>query len=97
METAAALSRLSTARAVRLWLVLQVQLKLDGIECFPPRPSLLSIMGLSDRAVLRRAATELEAAGLVAVYRRRGRPVQLKLLAPTGEKGGPNGHDGAAA
>jgi hypothetical protein len=73
-----------------------VQLKLDGVDCFQPRPSLLSIMGLSDRTVLRRAAMELEAAGLVAVYRRRGRPVQLKLLAPTGGEG-PNGRDGAAA
>jgi hypothetical protein len=98
-EFVAVMSKLSTTRAVRLWGILKMQRKLERVEWFIPRSNFLRAAGLysQSRMVLYRAVKELEAAGLVAVHRRPGRPVELKLLPVLTKEGATDGGNGPVA
>src|SRR3954454_2696175 len=79
-EIQAAVSRLSTARALGLWLTIRAQARMEGKDWVRVRTHLLEGIGLSTTWARSRAYAELERAGLVEVRRRKGYAPLVRLL-----------------
>ena len=79
-EIQAAASRLSTARALGLWLTIRAQARMEGREWVRVRTHLLAAVGLGTTWAHSRAVTELERAGLVEVWRRKGYAPLVRLV-----------------
>ena len=91
-EIQAAASRLSTARALGLWLTIRAQARMEGKEWVRVRTHLLEAVGLGTTWARSRAYAELERVGLVEVRRRKGyAPLVRLVLRPTGEGDGADG------
>ena len=87
-EIQAAASRLSTARALGLWLTVRAQARMEGKEWVRVRTHLLEAVGLGATWARSRAYAELERAGLVEVRRRKGYAPLVRLVPRrTGEEG----------
>ena len=87
-EIQAAASRLSTARALGLWLTLLAQTRMENREWVRVRAHLLAAIGLGTTWARSRAYAELERAGLVEVQRRKGYAPLVRLVPrQTGEEG----------
>src|SRR4051812_42116634 len=79
-EIQAAASRLSTARAVGLWLTIRAQARMEGKEWVRVRTHLLEAIGLGTTWARSRAYAELERAGLIEVRRRKGYAPLVRLV-----------------
>jgi hypothetical protein len=79
-EIQAAVSRLSTARALGLWLTIRAQMKMEGKEWVRVRTHLLEGIGLGTTWARSRAYAELERAGLIEVRRRKGYAPLVRLV-----------------
>jgi hypothetical protein len=79
-EIQAAVSRLSTARALGLWLTIRAQMKMEGKEWVRVRTHLLEGIGLGTTWARSRAYAELEKAGLIEVRRRKGYAPLVRLV-----------------
>src|SRR4051794_2098335 len=79
-EIQAAASRLSTARALGLWLTMRAQAKMEGKEWVRVRTHLLQAIGLGTTWARSRAYAELERAGLIEVQRRKGYAPLVRLV-----------------
>jgi hypothetical protein len=79
-EIQAAVSRLSTARALGLWLTIRAQTKMEGSEWVRVRTHLLEAIGLATTWARSRAYAELERAGLIDVRRRKGYAPLVQLV-----------------
>ena len=79
-EIQAAASRLSTARALGLWLTIRAQARMEGREWVRVRTHLLEAVGLGTTWARSRAYAELERAGLVEVQRRKGYAPLVRLV-----------------
>ena len=79
-EIQAAVSRLSTARALGLWLTIRAQMKMEGKEWVRVRTHLLEGIGLGTTWARSRAFAELEKAGLIEVRRRKGYAPLVRLV-----------------
>src|SRR3954454_3224021 len=79
-EIQTAVSRLSTARALGLWLTIRAQAKMEGKEWVRVRTHLLEGVGLGTTWARSRAYTELERAGLIEVRRRKGYAPLVRLV-----------------
>ena len=80
-EIQAATHKLSTARALGLWLTVRAQAKVEGGEWVRVRAHLLAGLGLSATWARSRAYAELERAGLVELRRRKGYAPLVRLVA----------------
>ena len=87
-EIQAAASRLSTARALGLWLTIRAQARMEGKEWVRVRTHLLEAVGLGTTWARSRAYTELERAGLIEVRRRKGYAPLVRLVPQRGDDGG---------
>src|SRR3954451_15105363 len=87
LEVQAAASRLSTARALGLWLTIRAQAKMEGKEWVRVRTHLLEGVGLGTTWARSRAYTELERAGLIEVRRRKGYAPLVRLAPRRGDDG----------
>src|SRR3954452_11560680 len=87
-EIQAAASRLSTARAVGLWLTIRAQARMEGKEWVRVRTHLLEAIGLGTTWARSRAYAELERAGLIEVRRRKGYAPLVRLVPRRGDDGG---------
>src|SRR5215218_3076209 len=76
----AAASRLSTARALGLWLTIRAQARIEGKEWVRVRTHLLEAVGLGTTWARSRAYAELERAGLVELRRRKGYAPLVRLV-----------------
>jgi hypothetical protein len=91
-EVQAATQKLSTARALGLWLTIRAQAKMEGREWVRVRSHLLAGLGLSATWARSRAYAELERAGLIEVRRRKGYAPLVRLVAQrSGEAEGQGG------
>ena len=88
-EIQAAASRLSTARALGLWLTVRAQTRMEGQEWVRVRTHLLAAVGLGTTWARSRAYAELERAGLVEVRRRKGYAPLVRLVPRTAAGGAP--------
>jgi hypothetical protein len=79
-EIQAAASRLSTARALALWLTIRAQARMEGKEWVRVRAHLLEAIGLGTTWARSRAYAELERAGLIQVRRRKGYAPLVRLV-----------------
>src|SRR5829696_10571330 len=79
-EIQAAASRLSTARALGLWLTVRAQARMEGREWVRVRAHLLEAVGLGTTWARSRAYAELERAGLVELRRRKGYAPLVRLV-----------------
>jgi hypothetical protein len=79
-EIQAVVSRLSTARALGLWLTIRAQIKIEGKEWVRVRTHLLEGIGLGTTWARSRAYAELERAGLIEVRRRKGYSPLVRLV-----------------
>ena len=79
-EIQAAASRLSTARALGLWLTIRAQGKTEGKEWVRVRTHLLEAVGLGATWARSRAYAELERAGLIELRRRKGCAPRVRLV-----------------
>src|SRR3954447_14258459 len=79
-EIQAAASRLSTARALALWLTIRAQARMEGKEWVRVRTHLLEGIGLGATWARSRAYAELERAGLAEVRRRKGYAPLVRLV-----------------
>jgi hypothetical protein len=79
-EIQAAVSRLSTARALGLWLTIRAQMKMEGKEWVRVRTHLLEGIGLGTTWARSRAYAELEKAGLIELRRRKGYAPLVRLV-----------------
>src|SRR5215213_10156906 len=79
-EIQAAVSRLSTARALGLWLTIRAQMRMEGKEWVRVRTHLLEGVGLGTTWARSRAYAELERAGLIEVRRRKGYAPLVRLV-----------------
>ncbi len=79
-EIQAAASRLSTARALGLWLTIRAQARMEGREWVRVRSHLLEAVGLGATWARSRAYAELERAGLVELRRRKGYTPLVRLV-----------------
>jgi hypothetical protein len=79
-EIQAAASRLSTARALGLWLTVRAQARMEGREWVRVRTHLLEAVGLGTTWARSRAYAELERAGLVELRRRKGYAPLVRLV-----------------
>ena len=87
-EIHAAASRLSTARALGLWLTIRAQARMEGREWVRVRTHLLEAVGLGTTWARSRAYAELERAGLVELRRRKGYAPLVRLVPQgAGEEG----------
>ncbi len=87
-EIQAAASRLSTARALGLWLTIRAQARMEGREWVRVRTHLLEAAGLGTTWARSRAYAELERAGLVEVRRRKGYAPLVRLVPWRAAEGG---------
>ena len=91
-EVHAAASRLSTARALGLWLTIRAQARMEGREWVRVRTHLLEAAGLGTTWARSRAYAELERAGLVELRRRKGYAPLVRLVPQrAGEEGESDG------
>ena len=91
-EIQAAVIRLSTARALGLWLTIRAQARMEGREWVRVRTHLLAAVGLGTTWARSRAYAELERAGLVEVRRRKGYAPLVRLVPQSaGDRGGADG------
>ena len=91
-EIQAAASRLSTARALGLWLTIRAQARMEGSEWVRVRTHLLEAIGLGTTWARSRAYAELERAGLIEVRRRKGFAPLVRLVPQrTNDEGESNG------
>ena len=90
-EVQAAASRLSTARALGLWLTIRAQARMEGREWVRVRAHLLEAVGLGATWARSRAYAELERAGLVEVRRRKGYAPLVRLVPQNAGVGTPEG------
>ena len=91
-EIQAAVSRLSTARALGLWLTIRAQMKMEGKEWVRVRTHLLEGIDLGSTWARSRAYAELERAGLIEVRRRKGYAPLVRLVPQrAGEEGQSDG------
>ena len=74
------MSRLSTARAVGLWLTIRAQARMEGKEWVRVRTHLREGIGLGTTWARSRAYAELERAGLIEVRRRKGYAPLVRLV-----------------
>ena len=79
-EIQAAVSRLSTARALGLWLTIRAQMRMEGREWVRVHTHLLEGIGLGTTWARSRAYAELERAGLIEVRRRKGYAPLVRLV-----------------
>src|SRR5690349_7273692 len=79
-EIQAATSRLSTARALGLWLTIRAQARMEGKDWVRVRTHLLEGIGLGTTWARSRAYAELERAGLIEVKRRKGYAPLVRLV-----------------
>ena len=79
-EIQAATHKLSTARALGLWLTVRAQARMEGREWVRVRAHLLAGLGLSATWARSRAYAELERAGLVELRRRKGYAPLVRLV-----------------
>src|SRR4051794_24980348 len=79
-EIQAAASRLSTARALALWLTIRAQARMEGKERVRVRTHLLEGIGLGATWARSRAYAELERAGLIELRRRKGYAPLVRLV-----------------
>jgi hypothetical protein len=79
-EIQGAVSRLSTARALGLWLTMRAQMKMEGKDWVRVRTHLLEAIGLGTTWARSRAYAELEKAGLIEVRRRKGYAPLVRLV-----------------
>ena len=79
-EVQAAASRLSTARALGLWLTIRAQARMEGREWVRVRTHLLEAAGLGTTWARSRAYAELERAGLIEVRHRKGYAPLVQLV-----------------
>src|SRR3954454_12820227 len=79
-EIQAATSRLSTARALGLWLTIRAQARMEGKEWVRVRTHLLEGVGLGTTWARSRAYAELERAWLIEVRRRKGYAPLVRLV-----------------
>jgi hypothetical protein len=79
-EIQAATSRLSTARALGLWLTIRTQTKMEGTECVRARTHIFEAVGLGTTWARSRAYAELERAELIEVRRRKGYAPLVRLM-----------------
>ena len=87
-EIQAAVSRLSTARAVGLWLTIRAQERMEGKEWVRVRAHLLEGIGLGTTWARSRAYAELERAGLIELRRRKGYAPLVHLVPQRAGGGG---------
>src|SRR3954468_23962644 len=78
-EIQAAASRVSTARALGLWLTIRAQARMEGKEWVRVRAHLLEAIGLGTTWARSRAYAELERAGLIQMRRRKGYAPLVRL------------------
>ena len=91
-EIQAATSKLSTARALGLWLTIRAQARMEGKEWVRVRTHLLEGIGLGTTWARSRAYAELERAGLIEVQRRQGYAPLVRLVPQrTNDEGESNG------
>ena len=79
-EIQAAVSRLSTARALGLWLIIRAQMRMEGKDWVRVRTHLLEGIGLGTTWARSRAYAELKRAGLIEVRRRKGYAPLVRLV-----------------
>jgi hypothetical protein len=79
-EIQAAVSRLSTARVLGLWLTIRAQMKMEGKDWVRVRTHLLEGIGLGTTWARSRAYAELARAGLIEVRRRKGHAPLVRLI-----------------
>ena len=79
-EIQAAASRLSTARALGLWVTIRAQARMEGKDWVRVRTHLLEGIGLGTTWARSRAYAELERAGLIEVQRRKGYAPLVRLV-----------------
>ena len=91
-EIQAAVSRLSTARALGLWVTIRAQARMEGKDWVRVRTHLLEGIGLGTTWARSRAYAELERAGLIEVQRRKGYAPLVRLVPQRTDHGG--GSDG---
>src|ERR671933_1088755 len=87
-EIQAAASRLSTARALGLWLTIRAQARMEGKDWVRVRTHLLEAVGLGTTWARSRAYAELERAGLIEVRRRKGYAPVVRLASQQAATGG---------
>ncbi len=87
-EIQAAASRLSTARALGLWLTIRAQARMEGKEWVRVRTHLLEAVGLGTTWARSRAYAELERAGLIELQRRKGYAPLVRLASQQAATGG---------
>src|ERR687883_239225 len=85
LETA---PKLSTARALGLWLTIRAQARMEGKEWVRVRTHLLEAIGLGTTWARSRAYAELERAGLIEVQRRKGYAPLVRLVPQRAGGGG---------
>src|SRR5919202_2928586 len=91
-EIQAAASRLSTARALGLWLTIRAQARMEGKEWVRVRTHLLEAIGLATTWARSRAYAELERAGMIELRRRKGYAPLVRLVPQrTNDEGESNG------
>jgi hypothetical protein len=79
-ESQAAVGKLSTARALGLWLTIRAQMRMESKEWVRVRTHLLEGIGLGTTWARSRAYAELERAGLIEVQRRKGFAPLVRLV-----------------
>src|SRR3954452_6259905 len=87
-EIQTAVSRLSTARALGLWLTIRAQARMEGKEWVRVRTHLLEAIGLGATWARSRAYAELERSGLIEVRRRKGYAPLVRLVPQRTDSGG---------